>query len=105
MSAFDYLFTDDIQIRRLTGTNASGTKTYAPPRGQDPAIIKGRLEFSRKLIVKADGEQAVSEAVLYTDAALSPGDLVIYQGREWPVLAVPDKRSLFGGVDHQEVRL
>ena len=105
MSAFDYLMQDDIPIRRLTETSSNGAKTYNPPRNQPPAIIKGRLQFSRKLIVKADGEQAVSEAVLYTVASLAPGDLVIHQEHEWPVLAVPEKRGLFGGVDHREVRL
>lgn len=105
MSAFDYLFTDDIPIRRLMGTSSSGTKTYDPPRGQNPAVIKGRLEFSRKLITKPDGQQFVSEGVLYTSAVIAVGDLVIHEEREWPVQLVPDKRSLFGGIDHREVRL
>jgi hypothetical protein len=105
VSVFDYLFTDDIQIRHLTGTNAGGTKTYNPPRGQDPAIIKGRLEFSRKLITKADGQQFVSEGVLRTAAVVATGDLIIYGAREWPVQYVPEKRSLFSGIDHREARL
>lgn len=105
MSAFDYLMQDDIQIRRLKGTNSSGTKTYDPPRGQDPGVIKGRMEFQRKTITKADGQEYVSEAVLRTSSPIFTGDLVTYGGREWAVQAVSDKLGLFGGVDHREARL
>ena len=105
MSAFDYLMQDDIQIRRLKGTNSSGTKTYDPPRGQDPGVITGRMEFQRKTITKADGQEYVSEAVLRTSSPIFTGDLVTYGGREWAVQAVSDKLGLFGGVDHREARL
>lgn len=105
MSAFDYLMQDDIPIRRLTGTSSSGTKTYSPPRNQSPAIIKGRLEFQRKTITKADGQEYVSEAVLRTPTPIATGDLIIHDNREWAVEAVSDKLGLFGGVDHREARL
>lgn len=105
MSIFDYLMQDSIRIRRLNGTNSSGTKTYDPPRGQDPAVIKGRLAYHRKTITKADGQEYVSEAVLLTSAPIATGDLVIHDGREWVVQALSDKMGLFGGLDHREARL
>lgn len=105
MSVFEHLMQDDISIRRLIASAANGTKTYAPARALPPAIIKGRLDFTRKTITKADGTEYVSEAVLRTSDAIATGDLVIHQGREWAVQAVSEKRALFQGVDHREARL
>lgn len=105
MSRFDHLMQEDIYIRRLTGTSPTGGKTYDPPRTEDPATIKGRLEWHRSKILTDKGEEALSEAVVYTVNRLSPGDLVIIDTREWPVKAARQCKGLYGSTDHWEVRL
>lgn len=105
MSMFNHLMQEDIPTRRLTGTSPTGTKTYDPPKGQDPALIKGRLEWRRSKILNDRGEEALSEAVLYTPVRLKPGDLVAADGKEWPVKSVAERKGLYGLRDHWEVRL
>ena len=105
MSRFSHLMQESIPIRRLTGTSPTGSKTYDPPRGQPPAIINGRLEWQRRKILNDKGEEALSEAVLYTPVRLNTGDLVTADGKEWPIKAVTERKGLYGGTDHWEVRL
>lgn len=96
---------ESIPIRRVVGTSPTGGKSYDPPKGQPAATIKGRLEWQRKKILNDRGEEAISEAALYTPTRLKPGDLVAADGREWPVVAVTERKGLYGGTDHWEVRL
>lgn len=96
---------EDIPCRRLVGTNATGGKIYDPPRTEDPDVILGRLEWQRRKILNDSGEEALSEAVLFTPERLKPGDLVIVEQKEWPVKAISERKSLYGGTDHWEVRL
>lgn len=105
MSTFDYLMTDAISIRRLTATSATGLKTYVPARSATAAVIHGRLETQRRIIVSKEGKETVSEAVLYTPDAVNEGDLIIDGTREWPVLQVKLRRGLFGVTDYYEARL
>lgn len=95
-----------INIRRLVGTSPTGGKTYDPPLTLDPAPIKGRLEWQRKKILNDRGEEALSEATLFTPARLKPGDLVMADSHAWPVQAVRERKGLYGGkTDHWEVYL
>lgn len=105
MSAFAHLMRDTIDIRRLAAISGSGTKNFDPPRTMPPAQITGRLSFRRKLIAAPDGREIVSEATVYTLEPLRVGDLVIQDGREWPVLLAHGARGLFGVIDHWEVMI
>lgn len=105
MSRFNHLMQEDIQINRLTGTSSTGSKTYAPARGAGHETIKGRLVWQRQKVITNEGEEALSEAVVFTPGRMSPGDLVIVDGREWAVKAVREHKGLFDGSDHWEVRL
>lgn len=101
MSRFERLMQENITIRRLTGTSSTGGKTYAPEE-----IIKGRLEWQRRKVLNDKGEEALSEAAVYTTARLKPGDLVLVDGRSWPVKAVTQRKGLYSAqADHWEVRL
>ena len=105
MSRFDRLMQENISIRRLTGISSTGGKTYDPARAEDPAVIKGRMEWQRRKVLNDKGEEALSEAVVYTPTKLGTGDLVIIDSKEWPVKSVSEKKGLYGGTDHWEVRL
>jgi len=60
--------------------------------------ITCRFEYKRKMLRGPEGEQVMSEAVLYTASAVLPGDVVTYSGRDWPVLSVADEAQLDGTV-------
>jgi len=105
MSAFTHLMQDSILIRRLAGTDPRGGKTYTPPLGQLPIAIKGRLDWKRRKVINSKGEESVSEATLYTPERLNTGDLIAADGREWPVIAVSERKSLYGSTDHWEVMI
>lgn len=106
MSRFDHLMQEDIQYRRLVGTNATGGKTYDPPRGEPPATIKGRLEERRSTFIDKSGANAVSNATLYTTHPVKEGDIIINLGGEWTVKHVAAMQGLYGGkIDHWEVKL
>lgn len=105
MSIFSRLMQENISIRRLAGVSPTGSKSYEPPEGKDPEIIKGRLEWQRKKVLNDIGEEALSEAVLFTPVRLKPGDLVIVENKEWTVVSVAERKGLYGGTDYWEVSL
>lgn len=91
---------EDLTTRQVTGTNMTGGKTYTQ------TAFKGRLEWQRTRVINAIGEEATSEAVIFTTYRLKPGDLVVIEGRDWTVQTVTQRKGLYGGqTDHWEVRL
>ncbi len=100
MSAFSHLMRGVAQIQRLIDTDSTGTASYAAA-----ADIRGRMVFSRRLVISKSGEAVTSEAVYYTDEEIKPGDLITYHGREWPVIAAAEKSNVFGTFDHWEASL
>jgi hypothetical protein len=105
VSKYSHLMQENINIRRFAGVSHTGSKSYEPPRGEEPDTIKGRLEWQRRKVLNDRGEEALSEAVLFTPIRLKPGDLVIVDGKEWPVVSVAERKGLYGKTDHWEVRL
>ena len=105
MSRFAHLMQEDISVRRYVRKEMMGGVVYDPPEDSAPATVKGRMEYHRAKIINNKGDEAISEAVVYTPTRLSPGDLVIADGREWPVQSVNERKGLYGGTDHWEVRL
>ncbi len=79
------------------------------PNGQplyaDPQPVKGRFEYTRRFIRSAQGEKVVSEASVMTRAPVNPDDILVWDGRDWPVLAVAIIYGLMGKELHREVSL
>ena len=50
-----------------------------------------------------EGREVVSEARVFCMGAIKPGDLLEYNGREWPVIAVSTVPGLDGKESHREV--
>lgn len=100
MSRFNRLMQEDISVKSMTGTDYTGGKTYAAA-----ATIKGRLDWQRSRVLNSQGEESLSEAVIYTTTRLKPGDLVSVNGTDWEVKAVKQQKGLYGATDHWEVRL
>lgn len=91
--------------RKRTGIKDNGAGIYEPARPADPAIIMGRFEYSRRLILNEKGEKVISEAFVMTAAPVTTGDLLIWEGREWPVQRVKPITGLMGQELHREVYL
>jgi len=93
----------DIGWRHRTGIKDNGAAIYSPAAPEDPTIIKGRVEASRRLVRNEKGEQVISQAYVMTTASVELGDVLVWQGREWPVLTVDIATGLLGAELHREV--
>ncbi len=100
MSIFAHLMQKPIQLRRCLGVTDRGQ-----PLLNDPVTIHGRFAFNRKVIIGKTGTEVTSEATLFTKDEITNLDVVIYGGREWPVISVTWQESIFGKISHKEVRL
>ena len=96
----DFYTNQTIPWRKKTGVRDNGAPLFAPA-----SDIRGRFEYSRRLIIDAKGERVVSEARAYTKAPVAPGDTLTWDGREWIILAVRTEYGLSGVEMHREARL
>ena len=83
-----------------TGESDNGAALYARS-----AEITVRFEYARKMVRKADGDEAVSEAYLLTAAPVSPGDRFTHDGQDWTALTVRRYAGLGGAEVYREARL
>lgn len=89
-----------ITWKRRTGQDDRGT-----PRYEEPAVIRGRFQHKRRMIRNANGEEVVSEAFVMTEAHVRTGDILGWDGRDWPVVSVSTVPGLMGEELHREVYL
>lgn len=92
----DYL-TDTAVLRRVTGMNEFGEPIT------ESLMIKVRWEGKRRLVRDKQGKEVVSEARVFCLDDVQPGDILVYGGREWPVIAVSTITDLDGNLVYQEV--
>jgi len=78
-----------------------GQNMYGEPETEEKEI-KVRWEGKRRLVRDNEGREIVSEARVFCTEAVKPGDLLEYQGREWPVIAVSTVPGLDGSESHRE---
>ena len=78
-----------------------GQNMYGEPETEEKEI-KVRWEGKRRLVRDNQGQEVVSEARVFCTEAVKPGDLLEYQGREWPVIAVSTVPGLDGSESHRE---
>lgn len=79
-----------------------GQNMYGEPETEEKEI-KVRWEGKRRLVRDNEGREVVSEARVFCMGAIKPGDLLEYNGREWPVIAVSTIPGLDGNESHREV--
>ena len=85
-------------LRRPTGLAADGSRTYTS------TSILCRFEPRTRLITNQKGEQVTSSARLFTVEEVRIGDLIVHNGREWPVISASEQWTL-DAVSHYEVYL
>ena len=84
--------------------STTGLNDYGEPITVE-STIKCRFEYNRRLIRNKQGIEVVSEAKVWTKAAIGPADAIQYDGRDWPVMSVAKCVDLMGDFSHYEVRL
>lgn len=85
-----------------TWKRAIGNNGYQPVFA-DPVNIRVRWECRRRLVRNKQGEEVISEGRFFCLEGVQPGDVLEYEGREWPVIAVSEIPGLGGKVLYREV--
>ena len=84
--------------KKKTGDNGYGEPAFA-----NPVAIKVRWEGRRRLVRDKQGKEVVSESEAICIEDVQADDVLVYGGRDWPVIAVSDVPELNGEIDHREV--
>jgi hypothetical protein len=80
-----------------------GQNEYSEPIFADPVTIIVRWEGKRRLVRDNEGREVVSEARVFCIEPVKPGDVLRYDDRDWPVIAVSTVPGLDGKESHREV--
>lgn len=85
-----------------TWKQATGLNEYGEPIITSQTI-KVRWEGKRRLVRDKQGQEVVSEARVFCLEPVQPGDILMYNGKEWPVIAVSEIPDLDGNIIYREV--
>ena len=86
-----------IQIKKIIGKDEYGdTQT-------EIKTIKGRLQFKHKIVVNQEGQQVTSSATLYTKENLKLSDYIVYNNKEFKIIAISEIVNLNGEIEFREV--
>ena len=67
--------------------------------------IPAKYEYSRKEVLNREGERVISESVCFAAVEVKAGDIITFDGIDWPVIVATPERGLGGEVNHYECRL
>lgn len=93
---FDLYANTYVTLRKQKGLTDSGKPIYEDKQ------IAARLSYSRKRVINAKGEEAISECDVITSYPVKVGDAIIIDGRTCPVIACSPQIGLGGKVMHYE---
>ena len=62
-----------------------------------------RWEAKRRLVRNPQGQEVISEARVFCKSAVQPGDVLEFNGRNWPVITVSETPGLDGMTYFREV--
>lgn len=88
-----------ITLKTRTGQNQYNEPTYTS------STIKGRFIYKRELFRLENGEEVLSNAILYTMATVSEGDVVVADSKDWLVRTVYPHVVLGGSTGFYKVVL
>ncbi|MBC8587107.1 hypothetical protein [Paratissierella segnis] len=86
-----------IQIKSIVGKDEYGDIQT------EIKTIKGRLQFKNKIVANAEGQQVTSSATLYTKENLKLTDYIVYNNKEFKIIAISEIVRLDGNVEFREV--
>lgn len=87
-----YMLQDEVTLERYAGAGAYGDTFSASE------TVKAHVDATRRVVVAQDGQQAISEATVYTRPMTEPEveSKVTWNGREYRVVAVKPMSRLWG---------
>lgn len=88
-----------------TWKKRTGVNEYNEPSFAASQTIKCRLEPRLKMVRNREGQEVVSESVLYTESAVSYGDVITVNGIDFPVINAYPMPRFNGSTAYYEVRL
>ena len=88
--------------QRAVWKRKTGSNEYGEPVTKQKTI-KVRWEGKRRLVRDNEGREVVSEARVFCIEPVKPGDILKYEDRDWPVIAVSTVPGLDGAENHREV--
>ena len=88
--------------QRVVWKRKTGSNEYGEPVTKQKSI-KVRWEGKRRLVRDNEGREVVSEARVFCIEPVKPGDILKYEDRDWPVIAVSIVPGLDGSENHREV--
>jgi len=93
----DVYTNQEVKIKRVLGKDEYGDIQT------EIKTIKGRLQFKHKIVVNAEGQQVTSSATLYTKENLKLSDYIVYNDKEFKIIAISEIVGLDGNVEFREV--
>lgn len=93
----DMYTNQEVKIKRVIGKDEYGDIQT------EIETIKGRLQFKHKIVVNAQGEQVTSSATLYTKENLKLSDYILYNDKEFKIIAISEIVNLNGEIEFREV--
>lgn len=93
----DVYTNQEVKIKRVIGKDEYGDVQT------EIKTIKGRLQFKHKIVVNAEGQQVTSSATLYTKENLKLSDYIVYNDKEFKIIAISEIVNLNGEVEFREV--
>jgi hypothetical protein len=87
--------------QRAVWKRKTGSNEYGEPVTKQKTI-KVRWEGKRRLVRDNEGREVVSEARVFCIEPVKPGDILEYEDRDWPVIAVSTVPGLDGKENHRE---
>jgi hypothetical protein len=87
--------------QRAVWKRKTGSNEYGEPVTKQKTI-KVRWEGKRRLVRDNEGREVVSEARVFCIEHVKPGDILKYEDRDWPVIAVSVISGLDGIDSHRE---
>lgn len=81
-----------------TGYNSNGEATFSTQSN-----IAVRWESGCRLVLNKEGHEVTSQATVFCVEKVKAGDVLNFDGRDWPVITVFSIPSLGGLESHREV--
>jgi len=88
--------------QRAVWKRKTGSNEYGEPVTKQKTI-KVRWEGKRRLVRDQYGNEVISEARVFCVETVGPGDVLTYDGTDWPVITVSEIPGLDGAEQFREV--
>ena len=100
MSCANLYMRTTVYVRTVSSRNDYGEPVYATA-----VTTRGRVDYKRRMVKIATGEDAISEAMVMLPVSTTTGDgmQISFDGTTYQdVLVLASPRSLSGGISHYE---